>query len=111
MILLGGAIALLALVLPGAALIRREEWERADPIELAALAFSEIRHFGAGTPVVARRLVTMAAGVGRRLDGDRRAILVREARHVVRAASASIEDPEDRAEIIALGRDALGSDE
>jgi len=36
----GGVVALAVLVLPGAALARREEWERGEPIELAAVALA-----------------------------------------------------------------------
>lgn len=36
----GILVTLLVLALPGAALVRRQEWERGEPIELAAVAFA-----------------------------------------------------------------------
>ena len=77
--------------------------------ELAALAFAQVRHHGAGTPVVVERLLTMAATVAARCGDARRDMMVREAMRVARAAGAALPDPDDRERIAELAR-AVGRD-
>jgi uncharacterized membrane protein len=65
--------------------------------ELVDLAFAQIRHYGAGTPIIATKLLEMAAAAGARLPLPRREPLLRNARHVARAADEAIVDEEVRA--------------
>lgn len=70
--------------------------------ELVTLAFAQIRHYGAGTPTIAEKLMRMAAAVAVRVPSSRRGPLDREAAHVARAAAATVADPGDRARLAAL---------
>jgi uncharacterized membrane protein len=62
-----------------------------------AYAFSEIRHFGAGTPSVAAQLVSSFRRAEPLLPAQRRPVLRRELEHVLEAARRSIESPVDLA--------------
>jgi uncharacterized membrane protein len=90
----GGTVALIA---------RRPDYD-----ELVALAFAPLRHYGAGAPAIAVRLLETMERVGAQVPAARWGVLAREAAHVARTAEAAIADAGDRERVHAAAERALG---
>ena len=78
------------------------------PFALAArLAFDQIRHYGAGNPAVASRLLVALTELAMVVPPQARGVLRAQVESVARAAAREIADPSDRAEVDRLALRAL----
>jgi uncharacterized membrane protein len=85
---------------------RTPDWE-----DFVALAVTEIRHFGASSIQVARRLRAMLQDLIRAVPAERRPLLEAELRRLQRAAERAFSDPEDRAQAGEGDSQGLGGQE
>jgi uncharacterized membrane protein len=67
--------------------------------ELLDVTFAPLRHHGAGDPMIAMKLLDVALALGERVHESRRALFVREAELVLRAASQAIANEDQRARV------------
>jgi uncharacterized membrane protein len=65
----------------------------------AGLAFDQIRHFGAGNPAVAKKLLEALGDLAAVVPSDAREALAEQAEAVARAARRAIDDPSDLAAV------------